>query len=52
MEHTDKQIELLEEEAQANLNLYLQGKDDYALQRYQRFQQILNKIRNGKDNRG
>ena len=52
MAHTNKQIELLEEEAQANLNLYLQGKDDFALERYQRFQLILNKLRDGKDNRG
>jgi len=41
-----KEINLLEEEANANLTLYKQG-DDYALQRYQTIMSQLNKLRYG-----
>lgn len=43
----DKQhyIKLYEEEAQANLNLYISGKDDSAYERYKRLTEYVNTLR-------
>jgi len=46
----DKQyfINLYEEEAQANLNLYVSGKDDRAYERYKRLIDYVRTLRQGK----
>lgn len=36
------EINLLLEEAQANLTLYINGQDDYALQRYNQYMERVN----------
>ncbi len=43
----DKQyfINLYEEEAQANLNLYISGKDDTAYERYKRLTEYVQSLR-------
>lgn len=38
-------IRLYEEEAQANLNLYISGKDDSAYERYKRLTEYVNSLR-------
>jgi len=47
MSKKDKQhyIRLYEEEAQANLNLYISGKDDNAYERYKRLTEYVNTLR-------
>ena len=44
-EETLKTIKLYEEEAQANLDLYISGKDDSAYQRYETLRNYVNKLR-------
>lgn len=47
-----KEIQLLEEEAQANLTLAINGQDDYAITRYQTIMKQIQTLRkNGNDNR-
>ncbi len=50
MSKKDKQyfINLYEEEAQANLNLYISGKDDNAYERYKRLTDYVRTLRQGK----
>jgi hypothetical protein len=49
----EKRIERLEEEAQANLDLYLIKGDEMALKRYQVFKQHITNLHNyGKDIQG
>jgi len=38
-------IQIYEEEAQANLNLYISGKDDSAYERYKRLTEYVNTLR-------
>ena len=45
-----KQINLLEEEAQANLTLFRNGQDDYAITRYNTIMKQLNNLRYGSNN--
>tara|TARA_Y100000593_G_C4135808_1_gene249688 strand:+ start:181 stop:345 length:165 start_codon:yes stop_codon:yes gene_type:complete len=40
-----KQIQMLEEEAEAHLTLHASGRDAYALDRYEMIMQQLNKLR-------
>ena len=39
-----KEIQELREEAQANLTLYVNGQDDYALQRYNQLMSYVRKL--------
>ena len=45
-----KEIQLLEEEAQANLTLFRNGQDDYAITRYNTIMKQLNNLRYGNHN--
>tara|TARA_R110000787_G_C13391658_1_gene442698 strand:+ start:683 stop:832 length:150 start_codon:yes stop_codon:yes gene_type:complete len=47
MKKSQKQkfIEIYEEEAQANLNLYTSGKDDGAYERYRRIKEYVDALR-------
>lgn len=44
-EEKEKWIKIYEEEAQANLNLYISGKDDTALQRYNHLMSYVRTLR-------
>ena len=41
----EQEINILLEEAQANLTLYIKGQDDYALQRYYQYMDRVQQLR-------
>ena len=41
----EKWIRIYEEEMEANLNLYVSGKDDYAYKRYEQLKQYVEQLR-------